>query len=184
MSSKRRRRTLIPSLRDLATCWWPAAAWLVVIRLESTDYASSYNTFGLLYRAASAIFPRIDPNLLLTLNAVLRKLGHFAGYGILGWLVFRALRLEQCKRLRLLLNRRWGIVFRALWRWDWAAIAVLFTAVVAAVDELHQTELASRSGRWQDVVLDTTGAVAAMVVVYFAARYRLEHRVRRKRATT
>jgi len=30
-------------------------------------------------------------------------------------------------------------------------------------------------------MLDTTGAVAAMVVVYFGARYRLEHPAQRKR---
>jgi VanZ family protein len=168
-------------LRDLAICWWPVAAWLVVIRLESTDLASSYHTFGLLFRLAIAVFPRVDPNLLLTLNAVLRKLGHFTGYGILGWLVFRALRLSQFKRLRLVLHRRWGIFFRDLWRWDWAAIAILFTAVAAASDELHQTEIPSRTGAWQDVVLDTAGAIAAMIIVYFGARYRLEHPVKRKR---
>jgi len=179
-SSKRRRRTLIPSLRDLAICWWPVAAWLVIIRLESTDYASSSHTFGLLYRIATAIFGRIDPNSLLTLNAVLRKLGHFAGYAILGWLVFRALRLSQFKRLRLILQRRMFIFMRDLWRWEWAMIAVLFTAVAAASDELHQAEIPSRNGTWVDVLLDTSGAVAAMVVVYFGARYRLEHSVRRK----
>ena len=181
MSSSRRRRTLIPSLRDQAICWWPVAAWLVVIRLESTDYASSYYTFGLLYRVATAVFPHVDPNLLLTLNSVLRKTGHFVGYGILGWLVFRALRLSQFKRLRLMLHRRWGIFFRDLWRWDWAAIAVLFTAVAASLDELHQATIPSRVGAWQDAALDTMGAVAAMVLVYFAARYRLEHPVKRKR---
>lgn len=168
-------------MRDLAACWWPVAVWLVVIRLESTDYASSYHTFGLMYRIATAIFGRIDPNLLLTLNGVLRTLGHFAGYGILGWLVFRALKLSQFKRLRLMLHRRWGIFFRDLWRWDWAAIAVLFTAVAASLDELHQAEIPSRTGTWRDVLLDTAGAVAAMVVVYFGARYRVEHPSRRKR---
>ena len=168
-------------MRDLAICWWPVAVWLVVIRLESTDYASSYHTFGLLYRVATAIFGRVDPNFLLTLNSVLRKTGHFVGYGILGWLVFRALRLSQFKRLRLILQRRIGIFLRDLWRWEWAAIAILFTAVAAASDELHQSEIASRTGTWRDVVLDTAGAVAAMVVVYFGARYRLDHPVKRKR---
>lgn len=181
MSSKRRRRTLIPSLRDLAGCWWPVAVWLFVIRLESTDYASSVHTFGLLYRIATSIFGPISPRLVFALNSDLRKFGHFVGYAILGWLVFRALKLTQHKRLRLILQRRLGIFFRDLWRWDWAVIAVLFTAVTASFDEFHQRELASRSGRWQDVVLDTTGAVAVQIILYFYARYRLEHPVRRKR---
>jgi VanZ family protein len=168
-------------LRDQVICWWPVAVWLVVLRLESTDYASSYHTLGLLYRIATAIFGHIEPNLLLTLNAVLRKVGHFTGYGILGYLVFRALRLSQFKRLRLVLQRRMFIFMRDLWRWEWAMIAVLFTAVAAASDELHQAEIPSRTGAWQDVVLDTAGALAAMVVVYFGARYRLDHPAKRKR---
>jgi VanZ family protein len=157
------------------------AVWLVVLRLESTDYASSTNTLSLLHRIAFAIFGPINPSVLEIWNTLLRKCGHLVGYGILGWLVFRALRLSQFKRLRLLLHRRLGIFFRDLWRWDWAMIAVLFTAVAASFDELHQTQLASRTGSWHDVALDTAGAMAAMVVVYFGARYRLEHPVRRKR---
>jgi VanZ family protein len=169
-------------LRDLGICWWPVAVWLCVIRVESTDYASSAHTLGLLYRIATWMFGPISPMLLFELNSDLRKSGHFVGYAILGWLVFRALKLTQHKRLRLILQRRLGIFFRDLWRWDWAITAVLFTAVTASFDELHQGEIASRSGRWQDVVLDTAGAVTAMVVAYFVARYRLEHPVRRKRS--
>jgi len=155
--------------------------WLIVIRLESTDYASSTNTFGLLYRIATSILGPISPRIILALNSDLRKWGHFLGYAILGWLVFRALKLTQHKRLRLLLHRRLGIFLRDLWRWDWAVIGVLFAAVTASFDEFHQLELASRSGRWQDVLLDTTGALVAQVILYFHARYRLEHPVRRKR---
>jgi hypothetical protein len=58
--------------------------WLVIIRLESTDYASSNATFGLLYRIATSIFGRIEPSVLLALNSILRKSGHFLGYAILG----------------------------------------------------------------------------------------------------
>ena len=155
--------------------------WLVVIRLESTDYASSANTFGILHRIAVAIFGPINPETLLTFNSILRKTGHFLGYAILAWLVFRALRLTQYKRLRLLLQRRLGIFLRDLWRWDWAVIALLFAAVTASFDELHQAELASRTGTWTDVVLDTLGAAAALLVLYFHARYRLEQPLRRKR---
>ena len=34
-------------------------------------------------------------------------------------------------------------------------IAMLFTIVTAAYDEIHQTFIPSRTGRWQDVVIDT-----------------------------
>ena len=173
MSSKRRRRSLKPTPRELAANWWSVAVWLVVIRLESTDYASSTNTFGLLYSIATAIFGRIDPDVLLTVNSILRKSGHFIGYAILSLLVFRALKYTHRGRLRLVLQRRWGIFFRDLWQREWAVIAVLFTVVTASFDELHQTTLASRSGRWQDVALDAAGAVLMQCLLYARATHQM-----------
>ena len=151
--------------------WWPVPVWLVVLRLESTDLASSRNTFGLLYRIATTVFPKVDPQILLTLNVVLRKSGHFIGYAILSLLVFRGLKYTRRDRLRLVLQRRWGLFFRDLWQFDWAAIAVLFTIVAASLDELHQATLSSRSGRWQDVALDTAGAVAMQFLLYARAAH-------------
>lgn len=158
------------------------AVWLVVIRLESTDYASSTNTFGILYRIAVAIFGRIDPNVLLAINSILRKSGHFIGYAILSLLVFRALKYNHRGRLKLTLQRRWGIFFRDLWHREWAMIAVLFTVVTASFDELHQSTLASRSGRWQDVALDTAGAVLMQAVLYARASH--EMNLQRERAAS
>jgi VanZ family protein len=184
--SKRRRRSLKPTSRELTANWWPVAVWLVVIRLESTDYASSTTTFGLLYNIAVSIFGHIDPNVLLALNSILRKSGHFLGYAILSWLVFRALKLTQRGRLRLVLQRRWGIFFRDLWQREWAMIAILFTVVTASFDELHQVTLSSRSGRWQDVVIDTAGALLMQCVLYARAAHEMhlqqERSARRHRA--
>jgi len=151
--------------------WWPVGLWLFVLRLESTDYAASSNTLGLMYGISRAIFGGIDPTVLAVLNEVLRKSGHFMGYAILSFLVFRALKYTQRDRLRLVLQRRWGIFFRDLWRWDWALIAVLFTFTAAALDELHQATLASRSGSWHDVALDTAGAIAMQLLLYARAAH-------------
>jgi len=151
--------------------WWPVAVWLVLIRLESTDYASSTMTFGLLYQISAALFGRINPVVLLTLNLLLRKSGHFIGYAILSWLVFLAMKHTHRDRLKPVLQRRWGIFFRDLWEWDWALTAVLFTVVIASLDELHQTSLASRTGRWEDVALDTAGALTMQLLLYARAAH-------------
>jgi VanZ family protein len=143
----------------------------VVLRLESSDFASSRNTFGLLYRIATSVFGQVDPQILLTLNTVIRKSGHFIGYAILSLLVFRALKYTRRDQLRLVLQRRWGIFFRDLWRLDWAVIAVLLTVVAASLDEIHQAGLPSRSGRWQDVALDTAGAIAMQLLLYARASH-------------
>lgn len=145
--------------------------WLVIIRLESTDYASSTTTFGLLYKIATAIIGPIDPGVLLAINSILRKSGHFLGYAILSWLVFQALKMTHRGRLRLVLQRRWGIFFRDLWQREWALIAVLFTVVTASLDELHQATLASRTGTWHDVAIDTAGALLMQWVLYARAAH-------------
>lgn len=145
--------------------------WLVVIRLESTDYASSTNTFGLLYLVVRTIFGRIDPVVLLTINGILRKSGHFIGYAILSWLVFLALKYTHRDRLKPVLQRRWGVFFRDYWQFDWALIAVLFTVITASLDEIHQSFLPSRTGQWQDVALDTAGAVLMQLLLYARASH-------------
>ena len=171
MSSKPRRLSLYPSFSSFFHNWWPVALWLVVIRLESTDYASAANTFGLFYKIAVAIFGPINPGFLLTLNSIARKSGHFIGYAILSWLVFLAMKYTHRDRLRPLLQRRWGAFFHDIWRLDWAIIGALFSLVSATFDEIHQTSLASRTGRWQDVMIDTVGAIIAQLLLYSRAAH-------------
>ena len=171
MSSKLGSGSLYPSPGNLARNWWPVAVWLVVIRLESTDYASSANTFGLLYQVSLAIFGRIDPGVLLTLNSIARKSGHFIGYAILSWLVFLALKYTHRDRLRPVLQRRWVAFFRDIWQFDWAVIAVLFSLLTASLDEMHQAFIPSRTGRWQDVAIDTAGALLMQLLLYARASH-------------
>ena len=171
MSSKPQRLSLYPSFRILFHNWWPVAVWLVIIRLESTDYASSANTLGLLYKIAVTIFGPINPALLMTLNSIARKSGHFIGYAILSWLVFLALKYTHRDRLRPLLQRAWGTFFHDTWQFDWAVIGVLLSLVTAAFDEIHQMGIPSRTGRWQDVLIDTTGAVIAQLLLYSRAAH-------------
>jgi VanZ family protein len=171
VSSKLRRLSLYPSFQSLVHNWWPVAVWLAVIRLESTDYASSANTFSLLYRIAVAVLGPINPTILLTLNSVARKSGHFIGYAILSWLVFLALKYTHHDRLKPVLQRRWGAFFRDIWQFDWATIAVLFTLITASLDEIHQSSIASRTGTWQDVALDTAGALLMQVLLYARASH-------------
>ena len=47
----------------------------------------------------------------------------------------------------------------------WAAIAFFMSVVVASLDEWHQTFLPSRTGLFSDVVLDSTAALVAQVVI-------------------
>ncbi len=167
---------LKPSVKTLARNWWPVAVWLVIIRMESTDYASASNTFSLLYKGWQTIFGHADAQLIFAIDTALRKSGHFFGYAILSALVFLALKRTNRDRLRPVLQRSWGIFLRDLWRLEWAAIAVLFTMITASLDEIHQTSLPSRTGRWQDVIIDTCGAVVMQLVIYALSAHAMSRR--------
>jgi VanZ family protein len=168
------RSSLKHSSRSLVRNWWSAVLWMGVIFTESTDMASAKNTGGLLYNVISFVAPHVDQGFVDVLNEVLRKTGHFLGYGILSVLVFLALKNTNRDRLRNLVRRPWGIYLRDLWRLEWSFIGVMAAIGMATYDEIHQTFIPSRTGRWQDVVIDTSGAIAMQVVVYLLAMRKLK----------
>jgi VanZ family protein len=135
--------------------------------MESTDLASANNTSSVLYTVIAALVPHVDQAFVSQLDEILRKTGHFAGYGILSALVFLALKNTNYDRLRPLLRRSWGLYWRDFWRWDWALLGMLVTVVTAAADEIHQSFIPSRTGAWQDVVLDSCGAAVLQVIIYY-----------------
>lgn len=168
---------LKPTSRSLVRNWWPVLFWLGVIRLESTDLASASNTGGLLYKLISFVWPRVDTVFVDQLDGVLRKTGHFVGYAILSALVFIALQKTNRDRFCQVLRRPWGTYLRDLWRSEWCCIAILATIATAAADEIHQTFIPSRTGRWQDVVIDTCGAAVVQLIIYFFAMRKLKQSV-------
>lgn len=169
---------LAPSRQSLLRNWWPVVFWLGVIRTESTDTASAANTGAILYKVITTVAPHVEPSFVEQLNAVLRKTGHFLGYAILSALVLLALRHTNRDRLQNLLRRPWGIYLRDYWRAEWALLGILLTIVTASFDEIHQTFIPSRTGRWQDVVLDTCGAIVIQAVIYLLS----SRAIRQKRA--
>jgi VanZ family protein len=94
--------------------------------------------------------------------------------------VFLALKHTHRDRLQPLLQRTWETFFRDMWQFDWALIAVLFSLITASLDEMHQVLLPSRTGRWQDVLIDTSGALLAQLLLYARATYTMS---RRRRST-
>ena len=145
---------------QLLKAWIAAILWLIVICIESTSYLSSHNTSRILYPLLHYLFgisyARFEP-----FHHVLRKAGHVFGYGLLSFLLFRAWR----ETLPMSGNPKW--TFR------WAMLAVLGTALVASLDEWHQSFLPSRTGRWQDVLLDTCAGIAVQILLFlFWQRFR------------
>src|SRR5438128_11088486 len=99
---------------------------------ESTDLASTYNTSRVLYPILHFLMG-LDPIRFLAWHFYIRKLGHFAGYFTLSLLLFRAWRAT----LRGASLSPWSI--------QWAGFAFFMAALVASLDEWHQTYLPSRT---------------------------------------
>ena len=137
---------------DVLKAWIAAILWLVVITIESTAQLSARNTGRILYPLLHFLFG-MNLQRFQIWHFYIRKTGHVIGYGTLSILLFRAWRAT----LPALTNGKWKL--------RWASIAILGTALVASLDEWHQTYIPSRTGSVRDVVLDTCAGIAAQVLV-------------------
>lgn len=124
--------------------------WLAVITLASTDVGSSARSVSLL---------------------PLRKGAHVVEYAVMAVLTWWALR-------RLAPRDAGGgsssVKKRAAATnfWRTAGVVLAFGAVVAVVDEFHQTFVASRHGSFWDVAIDLAGVCLGLGVAWVITRRR------------
>jgi VanZ family protein len=135
--------------------WWPALAWAFLIFSLSTDWFSSDHTGSMLY----PLFHRLMPSLTLAqfepIHYFIRKAAHFTEYFIFCMLLFRGVRAG-----------------RPGWRWTWALAALAIAAGYAALDEVHQAFVTSRTASPWDSLLDSVGAFAATIALYLWFQFR------------
>jgi len=137
---------------DVLKAWIAAVLWLILIAIESSALLSAHNTSRILYPLLHFLFG-MDWEHFEVWHFFIRKSGHVVGYAVLSALLFRA----------------WRATLPAMsdvkWTSRWATIAILGTALVASLDEWHQSFIPSRTGRWQDVVLDTCAGLGAQLII-------------------
>lgn len=139
------------------------AVGIGVIMLESTATFGADRTSGPLRWIWEHIFGSVSDETWGALHHILRKSGHFIGYGTMGLLWLRAW---------------WMSLPRAGFLLD-ATLALLGTALVASGDEFHQSFLPNRTGVPSDVLLDCCGAIVLQLIVYLYLRIRApKHLVR------
>jgi VanZ family protein len=137
--------------------WGPVAIAIAVICTESTSTFSAQNTSAWLRPVFERWFGVMQDGTWEVFHHLLRKSGHFVGYGTVGLTFLRAW-LHT-------LGRR-GPSALLSWRLESSVLAILSTAIVASGDEIHQTFLPSRTGTPVDVLLDTTGACVMCLLVW------------------
>ena len=147
---------LKPGRDQLLKTWIAALLWLGLIVAESSNFFSAENTGRFLYSILHFLLG-VVPAQFPVWHFYLRKTGHFVGYFTLSLLLFRS----------------WRATFPfpdKMWSVQWARISFFMTALVACLDEWHQTYLPKRTGSLHDVLLDSTAALVAQVVLYLILR--------------
>ena len=149
-ASIRRGATAHQGLKLWLSAWLPVAIGIGVIALESTELFGANHTSGPLRWLFESIFGPIANARWDVIHHLVRKCGHFFGYGFIGvaWLRAWWMTLPRSRFLRDTL------------------LALLGTALVASCDEWHQSYLPNRTGSIWDVLLDCCGALTLQLAIY------------------
>jgi VanZ family protein len=148
-------RILELHILKLLVAWWPALLWATVIFSMSTDTFSSEHTGSIIEPILRWIYPAITAEQFEIIHHVTRKTAHFTEYFVFALLLFRGIRRG-----------------RPGWRWSWAFGAFFLAAMYSALDEIHQAFVASRTASPYDSLLDSVGALAAMLFLFAWLRWR------------
>lgn len=135
--------------------WLPVLAFTMVFAVESTLYLGADRTSAPLQRIAEAIFGYGVGLHWEAIHHLIRKTGHFMGYGVFCLVCFRGFWIELQ-----------GVASRLSRQLRAHGLAILTTFLVAGADELHQSFLPNRTGQFSDVLLDTCGGLALGLVLF------------------
>jgi VanZ family protein len=133
----------------LAT-WVPPIAWMTVVLSASSTEFSAANTGSVLQSVLTWLLPGLAAHHVDVINFLVRKLAHFTEYAILGALWFRGITRSGLARPPA-----------AMW------LALAISVLCAIVDEVHQSFVPGRTASERDVLLDSAGALAAIVPARF-----------------
>jgi VanZ family protein len=131
--------------------WLPLALWMILIFSASADTRSVQRS-RIIEPLLRWLFPHISEEAVSLAVLVARKCAHLTEYAILALLFWRAVRQP-------------AETGRQPWSWRQAGAAVLFVALYAASDELHQSFVPTRDASVRDVFIDTTGAVFGLLLL-------------------
>lgn len=140
--------------RHWISAWLPVAIGIGIIACESTAAFGADHTSGPLRVVWEWVFGHMADDRWEFTHHLIRKTGHFVGYGTLGLLWLRAW---------------WMARPRAPFAQN-ALLALLGTALIASSDEFHQSFLPNRTGTPRDVLLDCAGALVMLTATWLIQR--------------
>ena len=131
------------SVRPFLKYWLPVLAWMIFIFIGSTDLLSAEHTSRFIGPFLRWFAPGISEATIVSVQIVVRKIGHLTEYAILAALLYRAFRQHRDRPVTL---------------------SFIVAALYAALDEFHQSFVTSRTGSPLDVLIDSTGALIGLVL--------------------
>ncbi len=146
-------------MAQLIKYWLPVILWMSLIFAGSTGLMSSQRTSRIIGPILRWFDPAISDETIYSIQFVIRKCAHAVEYAVLCLLVWRAKRQPQKKDVRS-------------WNWGEARFAIGVSALYAISDEFHQYFEISRQASAWDVLIDTGGAVMAMLLLWRFGRWR------------
>jgi VanZ family protein len=137
--------------------WLPVMVCSMIFAVESTPYFGADRTSAPLQRLVEAIFGYDVCVHWDMIHHLIRKTGHFMGYGIFSLVCFRGFWITLQ-----------GAAFQLQRQLQAHGLAILATFLMASADEFHQSFLPNRSGLFSDVLLDWCGAMALCLILFLA----------------
>jgi len=147
----------IPRSAAVRRNWRYAFFGIAFVCCTSNNYFGGAHTGMLLNAVWRAVLGSWHFELRGEVNEIMRKVGHFFGYGMIG-IIFRNAWYSTTRTL-FAPTRQWTIAFAA-------SLGVASTFLVACLDEWHQSYCPGRVGSFRDVLIDTTGALLLNVLLW------------------
>lgn len=144
-------------LRSFAIYWLPVIIWMSIIFTVSGDTGSFQHSSRIIGPILHWLMPNLSQETTDEIVFAIRKCAHLSEYALLAFLVWRAWRKPRWKDPRP-------------WMWSQAGVAVWVAMFYATTDEFHQTFVPSREGCVRDVMIDSTGAIVGMIVLWLVGR--------------
>jgi VanZ family protein len=145
-----------PYLQTRIWRYTPLLLWMALIFFASTGTFAGDNTSRIIRPLLLWLFPQMSEERIVLLHFLIRKLGHFTEYAVLGFLAGRAF-VGSSQRLL---------------REHWIIASAILVAVYALLDEFHQSFVTSRTASIFDCLIDIAGGLFALICLRYFRRSR------------
>ncbi|MBK7709343.1 MAG: VanZ family protein [Acidobacteria bacterium] len=127
----------------------PLILWVAVIFVASSTTGSMTSTSRFIRPFLIWLFPSTPEDIIAIYHGYIRKSAHFFEYAVLAFWASRAF---------------WDSTRESLKR-NWHFAAFLFVFLTASLDELNQSFNTSRTGTFNDVLLDCAGGITMIGIL-------------------